>query len=60
VYRDIDDRFWEADALASLGDTHRAAGDIDAARSAWRQALYILDALQHPDAERLRAKILDS
>jgi predicted negative regulator of RcsB-dependent stress response len=42
--------------LVSLGDSYEAAGDTQAARDAWQQALAILDDLQHPDAERIRGK----
>lgn len=43
-----------ADAHHRLGDTHLAAGDPDAARAAWRQALSTLDELGHPDAGQVR------
>ena len=45
--------------LTHLGDTHHAAGDPDAARDAWQQALTILDDLDHPDAAQVRAKLAD-
>jgi DNA-binding SARP family transcriptional activator len=57
VYRDVGDRFWEADALSSLGDTQHAAGNLDAARTTWQRSLHILDSLNHPDADGLRAKL---
>ena len=56
-YRDLGDRYNEADTLTHLGDTHHAAGDPDAARDAWQQALTILDELDHPDADQVRAKL---
>ncbi|HEY3870030.1 MAG TPA: BTAD domain-containing putative transcriptional regulator [Actinocrinis sp.] len=43
--------------LTHLGDAHLAAGDPGAAREAWRQALSILDDLQHPDADKVRGKL---
>ncbi|GAB3083824.1 hypothetical protein [Micromonospora schwarzwaldensis] len=43
--------------LDNLGDSLRAAGDLDAARRAWREALVIFDELRHPDADRPRAKL---
>ena len=51
LFRDLGDRYDEADTLTHLGDTHHAAGDPDAARDAWQQALTILDELDHPDAD---------
>jgi hypothetical protein len=50
-------RHGRATILTNLGDAHRAADDLDAARSAWRQALTILDELNHPDADRVRARL---
>src|SRR5712664_2098586 len=38
-----------AQMLANLGDAHQAAGDAGAARSAWEEALAILDGLHHPE-----------
>jgi DNA-binding SARP family transcriptional activator/Flp pilus assembly protein TadD len=55
--RVLGDRYFEADSLVNLGDTHHAAGDHDQARRAWRRALVILDELDHPDADPLRAKL---
>jgi hypothetical protein len=57
LYRDLTDRYYESDTLTHLGDTHLAVGDPDAARAAWRQALTILDDLDHPDAQNVRAKL---
>jgi len=50
-------RYYEADTLTRLGDTHHAAGDPDAARDAWHHALSILDDLDHPDADHVRTKL---
>ena len=57
LFCEFGDRFYQAEILTHLGDTRYAADDQDAARSAWRQALDILDDLRHPDAEHLRAKL---
>jgi hypothetical protein len=43
--------------LTHLGDTHHASGEIEAARTRWREAMVILDGLHHPDAAKLRAKL---
>jgi DNA-binding SARP family transcriptional activator len=50
-------RFLEADTLAHLGDTRHAAGEMAQAREAWQQALAILEDLQHPDADQIRARL---
>jgi tetratricopeptide (TPR) repeat protein len=50
-------RYSEANTLTHLGDTHQAVGDQPAAHNAWHQALDILDSLQHPDADAVRAKL---
>jgi tetratricopeptide (TPR) repeat protein len=57
LFRDIGDRYSEAATLTRLGDTYDASGDAHAARHAWQQALAILDPLQLPDADKLRAKL---
>jgi tetratricopeptide (TPR) repeat protein len=57
LYREFGDRFNEADTLGYLGDAHYAAGHLAAAEAAWREALPILERLDHPGAERLRAKL---
>ncbi|HEX6684076.1 MAG TPA: BTAD domain-containing putative transcriptional regulator [Candidatus Limnocylindrales bacterium] len=49
--------YYEAFALNHLGDTYRAWGKADPARDAWREALRILDAHHHPDAEQVAAKL---
>ena len=51
--------YLQALTLTHLGDANLAAGDASAARDAWRQALVILDDLQHPDADEVRAKLRD-
>jgi tetratricopeptide (TPR) repeat protein len=56
-FRDHGDRYNEATARTHLGDVHHDGGDAEAARAAWRQALVILDGLNHPDADDLRKKL---
>ena len=41
----------------TLGDAYEAAGDVDAARRTWARALEILEAIEHRDASRVRAKL---
>ena len=50
-------RFGQAATLTHLGDTRQAAGELAQARQAWQQALAILEDLQHPDADQVRAKL---
>jgi DNA-binding SARP family transcriptional activator/Tfp pilus assembly protein PilF len=57
LYREAGDRFYEAGTLAALGDTYQAAGELAQARDAWQQALAILEEIQHPDADQVRAKL---
>ena len=47
-----------APSYTNLGDAHLAAGDRNAARHAWRQALTLLEELDHPNAALLRANWL--
>jgi tetratricopeptide (TPR) repeat protein len=49
------DGYHEAIPLTHLGQTHQAAGQIELARNAWQEALGILERLDHPDAEKVRA-----
>jgi hypothetical protein len=51
------DPFTEAQIRIHLGDAHQAAGAADCARTAWRQALTILESIDHPDALEVRAKL---
>jgi DNA-binding SARP family transcriptional activator/tetratricopeptide (TPR) repeat protein len=55
--RKVGYRYFEARALNSLGDIQRAVGELDFARTAWQEALVILDACEHPDAGQVRAKL---
>ena len=48
-----------AEIATHLGDTYRARGELRDAVGAWRQALGILDDLNHPDAEKVRAKLAE-
>src|SRR5205823_6336707 len=49
-------RYSRAETLVRLGDTFAMAGDPGAAAKAWGQALSILEALGHPDAEDVKAR----
>ncbi|HEX3489560.1 MAG TPA: BTAD domain-containing putative transcriptional regulator [Streptosporangiaceae bacterium] len=43
--------------LIDLGDAYETVGDAAAARQHWRQALGLLEGLDHPDAEEVRARL---
>ena len=55
--RKVGYRYFEASVLNSLGDIQRAVGELDSARVAWQEALVILDAFGHPEANQVRAKL---
>ncbi|HET8643561.1 MAG TPA: tetratricopeptide repeat protein [Pseudonocardiaceae bacterium] len=59
LYRTASDRYEEAATLGRLAETHHAAGDGDAARRTGRQALTILDELQHANADQLRRRLAE-
>ncbi|MER6877482.1 tetratricopeptide repeat protein, partial [Amycolatopsis sp. NPDC000673] len=59
LYRKVGTRHPQAYTVIRLGDTHQAAGDTHAAHHSWHQALAILDDLHHPDADDLRARLID-
>jgi len=55
--RELADRWNEAATLDHLGDTYKSLGDTAAAHRAWTQALRIFDEIDHPDGDRLPAKL---
>src|SRR5207245_10971052 len=57
LFRDIDNRYHEAEILTRLGDTHHAAGVPTAARTAWTRSLRLLSELDHPDTEHVRQRL---
>jgi DNA-binding SARP family transcriptional activator len=57
LFREVDDLNGIAETLDHLGDTHQEAGDETAARTAWEQALDVLDRLKHPGAGSVRDKL---
>ncbi|MFC7545674.1 BTAD domain-containing putative transcriptional regulator [Plantactinospora sp. GCM10030261] len=59
LFREVGDRFAEAMSLLRLGDTHQAAGDADAGRVGWSQALEILTELNDPRAAEARRRLAD-
>jgi tetratricopeptide (TPR) repeat protein len=58
--RENGDRNSEAEILTHIGDARLAAGELPEARQAWQQALAIYDDIQHPGADKVRAKLIAS
>jgi tetratricopeptide (TPR) repeat protein len=59
AYTDAGERYFRAQTLIHLGETHQANRHHEATRDLWQQALAILDDLHHPDAAPIRAKLRD-
>ena len=57
LFRELGDRFNEAEILTHLGDARHAAHHHQQARESWHQALEILDDLHHRDADQVRRKL---
>jgi len=57
LYREVGDRWGQAETLGHTGDVCHATGDRQRARRAWEEALAILEDLQHADAGQIRAKL---
>jgi DNA-binding SARP family transcriptional activator len=57
MFSRLGDRYEQADTLIRLGEAHHRAGNRDAGNASWRQAVDILNDLDHPDAERLRGRL---
>jgi hypothetical protein len=57
LWRELADRFNEADTLDSLGDVQHSAGDGEAANRTWARALRIFDEIDHPDGDGIRVKL---
>ncbi|HEY2551250.1 MAG TPA: BTAD domain-containing putative transcriptional regulator [Streptosporangiaceae bacterium] len=53
----LGDRYHSSVTLMHLGDSWAGLGDLLAAAGVWREALAIMSELQHPDAEKVRAKL---
>ncbi len=59
VYQEIGGSFGEGSSLAGLGDVLLRAGQRPAARARYRQAIALLDAVPHPLADDVRARLRD-
>ena len=53
----LDDRLLRSDVLIHLGDAHHSNSEPQAAREAWQQALAIMEDLNLPGADQIRAKL---
>jgi hypothetical protein len=53
----IEHRYKRAVALSSAAEVHLERGSRDDAVRAWREALELLDALGHPSADEVRARL---
>jgi len=47
----------ETENLANLGNAHHTTGNSRAAREVWRQALTVLEEIDHPDADKVRHQL---
>jgi tetratricopeptide (TPR) repeat protein len=54
IAREIGDRWGEGAHLANLGNAYKILGDPARARECWTQALAIFEAIEDPNAEKVR------
>ena len=59
AFREMGGSFGEGSSLAGLGDVMAAMGDLEAARSRYLRAAAVLDAVPHPLADDIRARLRD-
>jgi hypothetical protein len=57
LYQELGDRFMVAETHRHLGDALAADGDLAGACEEWRCAVFLLDELRHPRADKLREKL---
>jgi tetratricopeptide (TPR) repeat protein len=57
LHLEISGNWGAAETLGHLGDARYAVGDLAGARADWEESLVILDDLDHPDANQIRAKL---
>ncbi|MER5339360.1 BTAD domain-containing putative transcriptional regulator [Streptomyces mirabilis] len=57
THRDLGNRRGEGYTLGNLGDAELAAGEPQAARVSWEQALAIFTEFGHPDTDEIREKL---
>jgi len=56
-FRKAGDRYTQSTALIRLGDAQHGSGDREGARASWSEALEILESMQHPKAQLVRARL---
>jgi hypothetical protein len=57
LYLVLGDRHLEALIRTRLGDTHQALGNLRAAHEEWLAALAVLGEVDHPEADKVRARL---
>ncbi|MGW4299673.1 AfsR/SARP family transcriptional regulator [Streptomyces sp. NPDC004376] len=57
AHRDIANRWGEGTTLGNLGDVRLDAGETEAARESWTEALAVFVDFGHPDADRMRERL---
>jgi tetratricopeptide (TPR) repeat protein len=57
MFRELGDRATEAVVLDHLGDAYHEAGEHRSAARVWQEALALLEGLDHPEADQIRAKV---
>jgi tetratricopeptide (TPR) repeat protein len=57
LYRELNDRYYQALMLQNLGDVEHELGDLEAAGGWWELALDLLTELNHPSAETVDSKL---
>jgi tetratricopeptide (TPR) repeat protein len=58
IRRELGDRYGEVKALRDLGDALRATGRNSEAEAGWREALAICEALEIPEADEIRERLV--
>jgi DNA-binding SARP family transcriptional activator/tetratricopeptide (TPR) repeat protein len=57
MYAEFGAVWYRAEVLINLGDTHEAAGDLQAARAQWQEALEVFERAHHPGTDRVRGRM---
>jgi tetratricopeptide (TPR) repeat protein len=60
MFAELGTPWYRAEVLINLGNTYQAAGDRQAARELWQEALEVYERAHHPGTESLRSKIQGS
>ena len=57
MFRELGDRYNQAEILTHLAASHQESGNSLAAAQCWEQSLAILTELNHPDAAEVLARL---